>query len=106
MSDKYIYLFIIGMWVVTYFPRAIPLMIFSKSGASENVNIFLKYVPIAIFSSLIAKDIFFSGDTLNLAAGNIKIYAAAIVVLVSCKFKSMGISIAVGVVSIYLLGMI
>ncbi|WP_250675131.1 AzlD domain-containing protein (plasmid) [Paraclostridium ghonii] len=106
MNNNYILLIILGMAIVTYVPRVLPLVIFSKNDMSDNVKTFLKYIPITIFSALITKDIFFSGNNLDISINNIKILAAIFVSVIAYKYKSIGLSILTGVISIYLLGVI
>lgn len=106
MNNNYILFTIIGMAIVTYIPRVLPMLIFSKKEMPEDLKEIMKFIPVAILSSLVAKDIFFNGDNLELYLTNPKIIASLIVLLIAYKFKSIGISIATGIISIYLLGFI
>lgn len=106
MNNNYIIIVILGMAIVTYIPRILPMIIFSKNDMSESIKDIMKFIPIAILSSLIAKDIFFNGDNLYLSFTNPKIISGIIVLLVAYKFKSIAVSIAVGAISIFLFGII
>ncbi|MGO0905434.1 AzlD domain-containing protein [Clostridioides difficile] len=104
--SNYIFFIIIGMYVVTYLPRVLPILIFSKKDMPEFLKKIMKFIPVAILTSLTAKDVFFNGDNLYLSVVNPKIISFLIVLLVAYKFKSIGISIVTGVISIYLFGFI
>ncbi|MCC0651072.1 MULTISPECIES: AzlD domain-containing protein [unclassified Clostridioides] len=106
MNNNYIIIVILGMAIVTYIPRILPMIIFSKNDMPESIKDIMKFIPIAILSSLIAKDIFFNGDNLYLSFTNPKIISSIIVLLVAYKFKSIAVSIAVGAISIFLFGII
>nr|UWI49792.1 AzlD domain-containing protein [Clostridioides difficile] len=106
MNNNYIIIVILGMAIVTYIPRILPMIIFSKNDMPESIKDIMKFIPIAILSSLIAKDIFFNGDNLYLSFTNPKIISGIIVILVACKFKSIAVSIAVGAISIFLFGVV
>ncbi|HBG5343213.1 TPA: AzlD domain-containing protein [Clostridioides difficile] len=106
MNTNYILLVILGMSIVTYIPRILPMIIFSKNDMPESIRDIMKFIPIAILSSLIAKDIFFNGNNLYLSITNPKILSGLIVLLVAYKFKSIAVSIAVGAISICFFGVI
>lgn len=99
------YLFIlalIGMGIVTYIPRCLPLIFLSNYQNSEKLNRWLKFIPVAIFSSLIFPDIFIKNS--QVAFMDIKIPISIIVFLVALKSKSLGISIVTGLIMFYFLG--
>ena len=89
MNNNYIFFIIIGMYIVTYLPRVLPMLIFSKKEMPDFLKKIMKFIPVAILTSLTAKDVFFNGDSLYLSIANPKI-----------------ISIITGVISIYLFGII
>ncbi|EQF24061.1 branched-chain amino acid transport family protein [Clostridioides difficile CD160] len=105
-NNYYILCIIIGMYIVTYLPRVLPMLIFSKKEMPEFLKKIMKFIPVAILTSLTAKDVFFNGDNLYLSISNPKIISFLVVLLVAYKFKSIGISIVTGVISIYLFGII
>ncbi|CZR98693.1 MULTISPECIES: AzlD domain-containing protein [unclassified Clostridioides] len=106
MNTNYILVVILGMAIVTYIPRILPMIILSKNDMPDSIKDIMKFIPIAILSSLIAKDIFFNGDNLYMSLTNPKIISGIIVLLVAYKFKSIAISIAVGAISICFFGVI
>lgn len=101
-----VYFVIIGMFIVTFVPRFIPLAIFSKIKMNKNLEKIIKYIPIAVFSSILSKDIFFLDNKLAISPNNYKILPAIVVFIVSIKYKSIGLSILVGVISLIILKLV
>ncbi|MGY3779184.1 AzlD domain-containing protein [Isobaculum melis] len=101
MSSQLLYL-ILGMAFVSFLPRVMPMMYFSKREIPQWFHDWMKYVPAALFASLFFKDVFINSGHLEIW-GNIKILAAVIVMGVAYKSKSMGISVVAGLGSILLL---
>lgn len=103
MTNSEIYLLIFGMFIVTYIPRLLPILVFSKYKMSKELNRFITYFPVAILTSLVIKELLFIDESLVLNFSNIKLIPAAITLFVSVKFKSIGLSIVVGVLAYSLL---
>lgn len=102
-SSIYIYLLIIGIAIFTYIPRSIPIVCLSKKKLPNWLVKWMKFIPSSIFAALICPDIFTSNGSLLLNIENTKIIAAILVFIVSIKKKSLGLSIAVGVLSLLLI---
>ncbi|ADC64909.1 branched-chain amino acid transport [Ferroglobus placidus DSM 10642] len=80
---------IFGMFAVTYFSRALPML---KEFKIENR--YIKYIPPSIFAALVFPDVTnFDEKTL----------AALIVLLVSLKNRNLLLAMFVGVLSLYVL---
>lgn len=101
--NRDILLIIFGAALVTYLPRLIPILAFKNAQLPEWFQKWMTYLPISIFASLIATDIFFWEDqlTFNLVT-NVKLLPSIITVLVAYKTKSMIYAILAGVFSIAL----
>ncbi|SHK54826.1 Branched-chain amino acid transport protein [Paramaledivibacter caminithermalis DSM 15212] len=93
---------LIGMGIVTYIPRCVPLLFLAKHRKSEKLNKWLQYIPVAIFSALIFPDIFIKNQQLVLL--DVKILISLVVFVVALKSKSIGISIMTGLGMFYFLG--
>ncbi|MDO4721053.1 MAG: AzlD domain-containing protein [Peptostreptococcaceae bacterium] len=94
---------IIGMFVATYLPRILPLMLFSKYAQDEKFNRFIKYIPTAVFVALIVKDVFFAEDKANFSFRNIYFLPAILVLWISLRYRSIGLSIITGVIGVSLM---
>jgi branched-subunit amino acid transport protein len=86
---------ILGMFAVTYIPRVIP---FFTAKNLENYT-FLKYIPVAIFSSLAIPDVMFQNGSFSPE----KTLAGVLAVLIAFKSRRMFITIALSVLFLYLL---
>ena len=102
MSNMSILLVCLGMGAVTYAPRVLPLLLFAGKEMPNWLKEALKFVPVAMLSALVAKDVFFKDDALFMRLSNPKILAFVLVAIVAAKFKSIPISLVVGVGSIFI----
>ncbi|MGF7184313.1 branched-subunit amino acid transport protein [Desulfitispora alkaliphila] len=60
-------LLVIGMGLVTYIPRMLPLVYLKNIALPPRVNRFLEFVPYAVLTSLIFPGILFSVETIQAA---------------------------------------
>lgn len=102
-KDLMIYIMIFGAAIFTYIPRAVPLVYLANKNIPEGLKEWMKFIPPAIFAALIIPDIVTEGGSLYLSIDNPKLVSAIIVFIVAIRKKSLGISILVGVISIYFL---
>jgi branched-subunit amino acid transport protein len=63
----------------------------------------LRFVPPAVLSAIIFPEVLMRGNELNLAFGNLRLWAALLAVGVAWRTKSVLLSIAAGMASLYLL---
>lgn len=99
-----IILIILGSALVTYLPRYIPILLFKDAELPLWFQKWMGYLPISIFAALIATDIFFWGDRLEVnPIVNAKLLPSLITVFIAYKTKSMIYSIVGGVLAITLL---
>ncbi|WP_208559172.1 AzlD domain-containing protein [Marinilactibacillus kalidii] len=98
------WLLILGMAVVTYIPRFLPMLLLSKKEISPSFSRWMTYIPVSIFAALVASDIFFweDGFTINPAI-NIKLIPSVIVFLIAYKTKNLMWSMIFGIGGITLL---
>ncbi len=79
----YIIFALIIMALVTYLPRALPILVFNKKIKSNFIKSFLYYMPYAVLASLAFPSIFYS--TGNIYVGII----TSVTVVVASFFKKM-----------------
>ena len=91
-------LLILGISVFTYIPRSLPMVYLSGKELPKWLTEWMKFIPAGIFAALICPGIFTDNGRLN-----IELMASIIVLLISLKKKSLGLSIVVGVVTITIL---
>ena len=104
LSDMKIWILIVGMAIVTYVPRMIPLLIFSKINLPPWLESWLKYIPVGIFSALVFPDIFIRNQMFSMTINNIELISSILVFAVAFKTRSLGLSVIVGIISYWVLG--
>lgn len=105
-KNTYIYLVIIGMAIVTFIPRVAPLLFFSKYDMSKKLKKFISYFPVSILASLVVAELFFIDGKMVLNLTNPNLVPGLLTLLVSIKFKSLSVSIVVGIILYILFGYI
>lgn len=106
MPDRPLVL-IMGMALVTFIPRFIPLLLFSKLEVSPAIRRWLTFVPVSVFAALIASDIFFWQGEFSLnPVLNLSLFPSALVLLTALKTRSLLWSMTVGVTVMALLSVI
>jgi branched-subunit amino acid transport protein len=103
MDAQYVWSVIIFAGIVTYLPRALPLLLLANAPLPAWFARWLKYVPAAVFGALIFSEIFVRESGLNLTPNNIYLLSSIGVLLVAVKTRSLALSIAVGLLFFYLL---
>jgi branched-subunit amino acid transport protein len=63
----------------------------------------LRFVPPAVLSAIIFPEVLMHGGELDLAVGNLRLWAALIAVLVAWRTRSVLLTIAAGMAGLYLL---
>ena len=104
LSDMKIWILIIGMGIVTYLPRMMPLLIFSKNNLPPWLESWLKYIPVGIFSALVFPNIFIRNQMFCMTINNIELISSILVFAVAFKTRSLGLSVIVGIISYWVLG--
>lgn len=83
---------ILGMAVVTYLPRALPLVLLSSRALNPLIERWLRLIPPAVLSALLAPELLLtkteSGTRLFISADNILLLAALPSFLVAWRTKS------------------
>ncbi|ALV21889.1 MAG: AzlD domain-containing protein [Carnobacterium sp.] len=98
------WLLIVGMAIVTYLPRMIPLLVLSKRTIPEKLEKWMSFIPVSIFSALIFSDIFFWEGKLNSnPLINVKLLPSILVFIFAYYTKNLLWSMALGVLSITLM---
>ncbi|NLV23774.1 MAG: AzlD domain-containing protein [Deltaproteobacteria bacterium] len=103
----YDYLFLFGaMGLVTYLPRACPLLYFAHRQMPQWLIDWLALIPVAILSALLAPTLFADGATRSFSFGKLELLVAIPTLLLSLKTRSLGGTVLVGMLLYWLGGMI
>lgn len=98
------FLLVISAGLLTYLPRLLPILVLKNARLPLWFQKWMSFLPITIFASLIATDIFFWEGNFQLNAWeNAKLLPSLLTLFVAYKTKNMILSIATGLISISLL---
>ena len=92
MNIAYIITCIAVMALVTYIPRALPLVVFRKKIENNFIRSFLAYVPYAVLAAMTLPDVFYSTDYVFSAV------LGFIAALILAYFEKSLLTVAVGAV--------
>ena len=108
MDQKIITLTIVGMAVVTYVPRLLPLLILTRKGAaradaeraespmSPLIEAWLRYVPVAVLAAMLLPSLLVAEGRANLAWDNLALWAALPTLGVAWKTRSLFAAVLTG----------
>jgi len=96
MDQQAVFLVMVGMLLVTYLPRLLPLLLFSSRDLPPLVVAWLRYVPAAVLSAMLLPSLVLADNQLNLRVSNIFLWAAIPTFFVALKTKSLFAAVIVG----------
>lgn len=103
LTSEQLYL-ILGMAVVTYLPRMLPMLLLNNREIPEKIVRWMSFIPVSIFAALIFSDIFFWENQFSInPLENLKLIPAIVVFFIAYKTKNIMWSIVFGVVGISLM---
>ncbi|WP_295745906.1 AzlD domain-containing protein [uncultured Limosilactobacillus sp.] len=94
--------------IAAFMPRYIPLRIFTNRDLPEWFNEWMKYVPVCLFTSLVVKGIFITGESYRFAllGHPAQIIAALFVIVIAYLTRSMSMSVITGLVVVFLASLV
>lgn len=99
-------LLIAGMGLVTYLPRALPLLYLAHKTLPQWFVDWLGLIPVAILSALLAPILFADPDSRHLDFGRPELIVAIPTLLFAVKTRSLGGTVLVGMLLYWLAGAI
>ena len=99
-----LWLTILGMVAVTYSVRLSVIALLGDTALSPAVRCALRYVPPAALSAIIFPAVFMPVGSLDLSPGNARLLAGAVAAVVAWRARSTLLSIAAGMVALWVLG--
>lgn len=96
-------LIILGMGLVTYLPRVLPLLLLAQRRLPQGLIDWLSLIPVAILAALLAPGLFLSSHEQTLTLGKPELYAAIPTFLFALRTRSLGLSVIIGMSSYWLL---
>ncbi len=94
---------ILGMAVVTYIPRMLPLAVLAKTRIPEGFVRWLSFVPVAVLAALLAPELLLRNGRPFLALENYALLAAIPCFAVAAKTRNLLLTVAVGIAAAILL---
>jgi 4-azaleucine resistance transporter AzlC len=93
----------LGMALVTYLPRMLPLVVLSRFQLPPIVLRWLSFVPVSVLSALLAKELLISGGKLGLPPAHPQLLAAIPAFLVAALTRSLMGTVLTGIAAMALL---
>jgi branched-subunit amino acid transport protein len=104
MSEPTMLLVIFGMGAITYGLRAGSLLLAERLPRKAWLISFLRFVPVAVLSAIVALELLTPGGTLSLSPlANHRLLAGALAILVAWRTRRMLPTILVGMISLWIL---
>lgn len=98
MDQKVIFLTIIGMALVTYIPRLLPVYFLSSRSLPPLAVAWLRYVPVAVLAAMLFPSLLAQEGQVVLGPSNVFLWAGLPTLLVAIKTRSLFGSVVVGMV--------
>ena len=95
-----------GMGLVTYLPRALPLLYLAHKKMPQWLIDWLSLIPVAILSALLAPSLFTEAATRSFAFGKLELFVAIPTLLFALKTRSLGGTVLMGMLLYWFGGMI
>ena len=100
------YLFLFGgMGLVTYLPRALPLLYLAHKEMPQWLIDWLSLIPVAILSALLAPSLFTDSAKRSLEFGKPELLVAIPTLIFALKTRSLGGTVLVGMLLYWLAGL-
>ncbi len=96
MDQTEISVILVGMAVVTYLPRFLPILFLSGKQLSPLIVAWLRLIPPAILSALLIPGLFCREQGIDVSFDNLFLYAACVAFPVAIKTKSLSLTVLIG----------
>lgn len=96
MDQAVIFWTIVGMAVVTYLPRLLPVLFLSGRSLHPVIAAWLRLVPPAVLAAMLVPSLLVRGESVDLSSSNLFFWAALIAFPVAWKWRSLSATVLVG----------
>ena len=97
------WLIIVGMGIVTYAIRLSLIVLLGRLDVPPLVQRALRFVPPAVLSAIIFPEVLSPGGALDISFGNDRLIAGVLAAVVAWRTRNVFLSIAVGMVALWIL---
>jgi branched-subunit amino acid transport protein len=105
IHSKYLIL-VVGMGLVTYIPRWLPIFFLSRRQLPQWFSEWLDLIPVAILSALVFPELVTGGNPRQLDFSQPQLWVALPTFLFALKTKSLGGTVVVGMLLFWMVGKI
>jgi branched-subunit amino acid transport protein len=96
MDQNAIFVTILGMLVVTYLPRVLPVWLLASQSLPALIVAWLRYIPVAVLAAILLPSLIIQEGRISLAVENLFLWAAIPTLLIAWKTRSFLGAVAVG----------
>lgn len=102
MEERVVFYTLIGMAVVTYLPRLMPLILLVGKKIPEPVLLWLQHVPPAVLAAMLLPTLIIRKESISLGMDNLFLFAAVPTLIVAIISKSLFIPVVIGMLLVIL----
>jgi len=102
MDEADVFLTIVGMGLVTYLPRLLPMLLLSRRNLAPWISRWLAFVPATVLAALLVPGLVCSDGKLAIAFDNLFLLAAVPTFFVAWRWKNFFGTVAAGMVVVAL----
>jgi len=103
LAESTVWLVILGGMVATYLTRLSFILLIPSEWVPQVLHRGLKYIPPAVLSAILLPELVIRDGALDLALSNHRLMAGIIAALVAWRLKNTWLTIATGMVALWLL---
>jgi branched-subunit amino acid transport protein len=103
MSDAGLWLTAVGMGVVTFATRLLPIALLERMRLPALVQRGLRFVPPAVLSAIVFPELLVRDGALDVSPGNARLIAGLVAALVAWRTRNVIATIVVGMATLWLL---
>lgn len=96
MDQETILLTILGMMLVTYFPRVLPVWVLSSRSLPPLFLAWLRFIPVSVMAAMVLPSLVVQEQGLDVSLDNVFLLAAAPTILVAWKAQSLFTPVLLG----------
>lgn len=96
IDQQAVFLTMVGMGLVTYLPRVLPLWLFTSRDLPPLVVTWLRYIPVAVLAAMLLPSLVMPEGQVDLGVGNLFVWAAIPTFVVAWRTRSLFASVIVG----------
>ena len=93
---------IIGMMLVTFLPRYIPMLLVGRITLPDRLFRALRYVPVAVLTAITVPAVLMPQESIDIQISNAYLYAGIVAVLIAWRFQNVLYTIGGGMLVFFL----